>query len=81
MSFFLKLEASGGSAIETCADEAIDIAEKIGVTVLFDFNGIKCMACKGDSGEELAKETLRLIKKAPKGGYAFKPIARGGPLK
>lgn len=53
-NFYLHLEAKPGSDIDNCASEAIDIANRLHVTVMFEFNGVKCMACRGDNPKSLA---------------------------
>lgn len=53
-SFQLKLEAFGGADISDCAREACRLAGRLGVVVMFDFNGVSCMACPGDDPTALA---------------------------
>lgn len=60
-NFYLHLEAKPGSDIDNCASEAIDLANRLHVTVMFEFNGVKCMACRGDNPKSLASEAFRLI--------------------
>ncbi len=72
-NFFLNLEAKAGSVVSNCASEAIDIANRLQITVMFDFNGVKCMACPGDNPTRLANEALRLMRD---GEPAYK-LARG----
>lgn len=54
MSLFLDVEVSGGTSIEEAAQDAIDLANRIDITVLFRFNGVRCMACPGDDPVEQA---------------------------
>lgn len=78
-SFFLTLEAQGGSDLSACAFDAISLATKINVTILFDFNGVKCMACPGDDAKALADDCLRVMKIEPNSTSHL--IARGRPSK
>ncbi len=73
-NFFLRLEAIPGRDILRCSHEAINLANKLELTVTFDFNGVRCMACPGDNPESLAKETLTIMTR----DYPHN-IARGRP--
>lgn len=60
-NFYLHLETQPGCDIRDCSAEAIDLANRLQITVMFDFNGVKCMACPGDNPSRLANEAFRLI--------------------
>lgn len=72
----MKVDAFAGSDIYAACNEAIALADKLGLTVKFDFNGVLCMACAGDCPEQLEaawrEELMRPESKHIK-------IARGGP--
>lgn len=75
-TFFLRLEAIAGTLIDDAAAEAIKIANQLQVTVMFDFNGVSCMACPGDNSKSLASEAMRILNIERKQD-SLKPIARG----
>ena len=74
-NFYLKLEAMGGADIENCSKDAVTIADKLGVAVLFDFNGVQCMACPGDNAQMLFDAAMVHISRPTK--PSFKAIATG----
>lgn len=74
MSLFLDVEVSGGTSIEEAAQDAIDLANRIDITVLFRFNGVRCMACPGDDPRLLVDRWSRLLVNSQTLG-----IARGQP--
>ena len=47
-TLWLDVEVSPGSDIENTCREAVNLADKLGLTVWFDFNGVKCGARPGD---------------------------------
>lgn len=56
------------------AREAIDLADRIAVTIEYNFNGVTCLAVPGDDPEALAKNCMDMMSsKTPV------KIARGGP--
>jgi hypothetical protein len=51
---YIKVSVGGGSPIdETCA-EAVALANRMGIPVLFDFNDVLCAAHPGDDAALLA---------------------------
>lgn len=54
-NLFLKVEALAGSEIRRTCDEAIQLADKLGITVEFNFNEVIVLARPGDDYEELAE--------------------------
>lgn len=50
---YLKVEVYGGVSIEAAAGEACILAEKIGINVEFEFNGVTCMAKPWGSSQVL----------------------------
>lgn len=58
--FSLELQAFAGSGIDACATEAIRLANKLGITVTFWFNGVRCIACVRDDPASLAAEWHRV---------------------
>lgn len=69
-SFYLRLETQPGTGIQTAAGEACVLANKLGVVVTFDFNGVLCMAIPGGSSDVLVENWKREL--ASKSSY---PIA------
>ena len=53
-SLFMSVGVSAGNSIQVACDEAIVLANKLGINVEFMFNGIKCIACPGGSPSVLA---------------------------
>jgi len=53
--FSLKLDAYAGSSIEACCSSACQISDQLGLTVVFDFNGVKCIAVPNGDPEKLAE--------------------------
>ena len=54
-NFWFNLEPMPGCNIYNCAKEAIRIAELLGVTVSFKFNGVDCGARAGDDPDLLVE--------------------------
>jgi len=52
-SITLKAEATAGSSIENAAIDAIALANRIGVYVEFNFNGVTCLARPNDNEDGL----------------------------
>jgi hypothetical protein len=53
--FTLKLEAGAGTSITEASEEAQSIADKLGVIVSFDFNGVDCNAVPNGNAHMLAE--------------------------
>jgi hypothetical protein len=47
-TLWLDVEVSPGSDIEDTCRDAVKLADKLGLTVWFDFNGVKCGVRPGD---------------------------------
>lgn len=73
-NFMLKLEPFVGSDIKGCAEEAIRLANMLGVTVVYDFNGITVMACPGD---DACKTVKKYEKSMPSGKESIFQIITG----
>lgn len=52
-NLWLTVEVSPGSDIGSACDEAIALAERIGIAIWFKFNGVTCLARKGDDPRRL----------------------------
>jgi len=52
-SLLLKVDVFGGSSIESAAGEACALANRLDITVEFEFNGVTCMAIPGGSSDVL----------------------------
>ena len=58
---WLTVEVSPGADLNgTCAD-AVELAKKTGLTIWFDFNGIKCLARAGDDPRRIAADWDRVM--------------------
>lgn len=55
-NIWLTVEIAPGSDIGKTCDEAIALAGKLEVTVWFDFNGVRCLARKGDDPRGLEND-------------------------
>lgn len=58
----LKVEVFGGSSIEHTAGEACVMANKLDCIVVFDFNGVHCMAIPGGSSDVLVENWRAALK-------------------
>lgn len=74
--FSLEVEPFGGCSISEACHEAVRLADRLGITIIFNFNGVRCMACSGDCPKLLVMAWDAELKK-PAG--KFIKIARGGP--
>jgi len=54
-NFSLELNVVGGSTLNDCVDEAIEIAKKLGFSVRFKHNDIKFLISEDDTKEEVMK--------------------------
>jgi hypothetical protein len=54
-ALWLTVEASPGSDIYTACEEAVALADKLALSVWFDFNGVKVLACRGDDPKRIAR--------------------------
>lgn len=53
-NLWITVEASPGSDIDETCKQAVKLASKLGATVWFTFNGVKCGARPQDDPESLA---------------------------
>ena len=61
-NLWLTLEVSPGSYIGDACKEAVAVADKIGVVVWFEFNGVKRRVRPGDSPVQLLASWERELK-------------------
>ena len=54
-TLWLDVEVSPGSDISEACQDAIALAEQLGITIWFEFNGVKCGARPGDDWKRLAE--------------------------
>lgn len=60
-TLYLDVEVYGGSNIfDTCVD-AIELATRIGISIWFNFNSVRCLARPEDDPEKLAAEWERAL--------------------
>lgn len=63
-----------GTDVTVAAREAIDFANRLGVTVHYDFNDVLCIAAPGDDHKSLAEQCMSMV-----GEMEKIRIARGRP--
>ena len=61
---WITVEPSPGSDIDSITKEAVKLADKLEMTVWFDFNGIKCLARPGDDPLALKQSWERELRDA-----------------
>jgi hypothetical protein len=71
--FHLELTAFAGTDIDQACDEAIRIADLLGITILFGFNGVECMATPGCDPAGLAASWHRVMSQPGLGKFASAP--------
>lgn len=55
MGAILKVEMYGGCTIERACEDACRVANRLGIDVEFDFNGVRCLASPQGSSTLLAE--------------------------
>jgi hypothetical protein len=63
-----------GTDVHVAALEAIALADRIAVTIEYNFNGVTCLAVPGDDAGLLAEHCMKIM-----GSNLIIKIARGGP--
>lgn len=58
---WLTVEVSPGASISNACDEAVALAWKTGLTIWFDFNGVKCLARAGDDPRRIEVDWNRVM--------------------
>ena len=61
---WITVEASPGSDIDSITKQAVKLADKLEMTVWFNFNGVKCLARPGDDAMALKHSWERELKSA-----------------
>lgn len=75
-AFSLELHGFAGSSIEDCCKEAVRLAEKLGIGITFNFNGVKCFAFEGDDPDLIVRDWHRALSSQSKYKLATaKPLA------
>ena len=59
MTISVKVEAHPGQDITEASIQAIDLADRLGINVEFDFNGVTCVACPGAKAEQMVESFHR----------------------
>lgn len=67
-------EVLPGTDVTVAAREAVALANRLGVTVRYDFNGVLCIAVPGDDHESLAEKCMSMVGEVDK-----IRVARGRP--
>jgi len=60
-NIWLTVEAQPGAEIGRTCEEAIALAERMDITIWFGFNGVKCLARKGDDPRRLEADWNRAM--------------------
>ena len=60
-NLWLTVDVQPGASISSACNEAIALAGRIGITIWFNFNGVKCLACKGDDPRRLEADWNRAM--------------------
>lgn len=60
---WLTVEVAPGSSIQEAAPEAVALANKTGITIWFDFNGVRCLARAGDNPDMIVADFFAQIRK------------------
>lgn len=58
---WLTVEVPGGTHIDDACNAAVELAGKLGVTVWFKFNDVKCLARPGDDPRAIAADWLEVL--------------------
>lgn len=65
-NLWLTVEVAPGTGIGAACKEAVAVAQRTGLTIWFDFNGVKCLARAGDDPSRIeANWRLRLEENGP----------------
>lgn len=67
-NLWLTVEVSPGAEIEQTCDDAVAMAARTGVSIWFNFNGVKCLARAGDDPRRI-EEAWEIEIKRPPGQY------------
>ncbi len=59
---WLTIEVSPATDILDACNEAIRLANLLGIGIWFDFNGVKCLARPGDDAQRLSSDWDRELK-------------------
>ena len=60
---WLTVEVAPGSSINEAAPEAVALANKTGITIWFDFNGVRCLARAGDDPDMIVADFFAQFRK------------------
>ena len=60
---WLTVEVAPGYSIKEAAPEAVALANKTGITIWFDFNGVRCLARAGDKPDMIVADFFAQIRK------------------
>ena len=63
----IEVEPFAGVSIEDACHDAMVVADILGIVVMFNFNGVRCMARPGDSVESLEEDWNRIMQKKDRG--------------
>tara|TARA_Y100001973_G_C5188828_1_gene329588 strand:+ start:2050 stop:2277 length:228 start_codon:yes stop_codon:yes gene_type:complete len=62
-NFILELRGLAGSEVLSCAKEAVEIANRLGVCIEYNFNGVTCLVTKHTDPEKLVENWKEAINK------------------
>ena len=54
-----------GETIRSASEKAVMLANELGVIITWKFNGVKCIACPGDSPEKIVEFYFQKLRNEP----------------
>lgn len=67
----MRADFNVGDTIEKAAEEAIRVARHLAALIVFDFNGVECVATPNGSAERLVAEYLECVNSEGRRKMAF----------
>ncbi len=64
-NLWLTVEVALGAGIEQTCDDAVLLAARTGLSIWFDFNGVKCLAREGDDPRRIEEAWGIALKRPP----------------
>lgn len=61
MSATIRINPMAGADVKATAEQAVSVADKLGIMIEYDFNGVTCMARPGDCPDSLAEDYHRAL--------------------
>lgn len=64
-NLWLTVEVAPGAGIERTCDDAVALAARTGLSIWFNFNGVKCLAREGDDPRRIEEAWGIALKRPP----------------